>query len=169
MKYLEENTKLYAPFNGIITGKFFENGELYSGAPNTQAGKAAVVVIQQIDALKALIDVSEKYFPHIEEGNSIDVFTGTFPGQAFVGKIERKYPTIDPVTRTFKIEVKIHNSNHMLRPGMFARTKLKLGESSAIVVPAIAVLQQEGTNNKYVFTPRYPRCPRPPASSGSSR
>jgi RND family efflux transporter MFP subunit len=151
VKYLEENTKLYAPFNGVITGKYFENGELYSGAPNTQAGKAAVVVIQQIDVLKAMINVSEKYYPLIEEGNVIDLYTSTFPDQAFAGKIERKYPTIDPVTHTFKIEVKIPNGNRKLRPGMFARTELKLGESSAIVAPAIAVLQQEGTNNRYVF------------------
>ncbi|MCF8358932.1 MAG: efflux RND transporter periplasmic adaptor subunit [Prolixibacteraceae bacterium] len=151
VEYLKENTKLYAPFNGVITGKYFEDGELYSGAPNTQAGKAAVVVIQQIEVLKALIDVSEKYYPLIEEGNLIDVFTGTYPDQTFPGKIERIYPTIDPLTRTFEIEVKIPNSSRKLRPGMFARTELNLGQSSAIVVPAISLLQQEGTNNRYVF------------------
>jgi membrane fusion protein, multidrug efflux system len=45
----------------VVTGKYFENGELYSGAPNTQAGKAAIVTIQQIDPVKAIINVSEKY------------------------------------------------------------------------------------------------------------
>jgi len=50
--------------------------------------------------------------------------------------------------------VKVENGSRKLRPGMYARTTLKLGESKAIVVPAIAVLQQEGTNNRYVFVNR---------------
>ena len=40
VKFMSENTKLVAPFSGIITEKYFEDGELYSGAPNTSAGKA---------------------------------------------------------------------------------------------------------------------------------
>jgi multidrug efflux pump subunit AcrA (membrane-fusion protein) len=42
-EFLLRNTTLVSPINGIVTGKYFENGELYSGAPNTSAGKAALV------------------------------------------------------------------------------------------------------------------------------
>jgi membrane fusion protein, multidrug efflux system len=53
--FLKENTRLVAPFSGVISGRYFEPGELYSGAPNTQAGKAAVLSIVQIDRLKPLL------------------------------------------------------------------------------------------------------------------
>jgi len=152
--FLEENTRLLAPFDGVITGRYFENGELYSGAPSTQAGKAAVLTLQQIDPLKALVNVSEKYYPEIRVGSAIDVVSDIYPDEHFSARIERIYPTIDPLTRSFKVEVKVANSSRKLRPGMYARTTLKLGESKAIVVPAIAVLQQEGTNNRFVFVNR---------------
>ncbi len=151
VKYMEENTKLVAPFSGVITGKYFENGELYSGAPNTQAGKAAIVTIQQIESLKAIVSLSEKYFPELKTGVAMNVTSETYPEETFVGKIERIYPTIDPLTRSFKIEVKVINIKGKLRPGMYSKADLKLGEVASIVVPEIAIVQQEGTNNRFVF------------------
>jgi membrane fusion protein, multidrug efflux system len=150
VNFLSDNTKLVAPFNGVITGKYFENGELYSGAPNTQAGKAAIVIIQQIDLLKAIISVSEKYFTELKTGTSLQVTSEIYPDKVFSGKIDRIYPTIDPLTRSFKIEVKV-GSEGKLRPGMFSQADLNLGEVEAIVVPDISIIQQEGTNIRYVF------------------
>jgi membrane fusion protein, multidrug efflux system len=150
VNFLSENTKLVAPFNGVITGKYFENGELYSGAPNTQAGKAAIVIIQQIDQLKAVISVSEKYYTQLKTGISLKITSEIYSDKVFSGKIDRIYPTIDPLSRSFKIEVKV-NSEGKLRPGMFSQADLNLGEVEAIVVPDISIIQQEGTNIRYVF------------------
>jgi len=151
VKYMEENTKIIAPFSGVITGKYFENGELYSGAPNTQAGKAAIVTIQQIDALKAIVSISEKYFTQLTTGTTMTILSEIFPEEKFNGKIERIYPTIDPLTRSFKIEIRVSNSGSKLRPGMFSKVDIKLGEVAAIMAPEIAIVQQEGTNNRHVF------------------
>jgi membrane fusion protein (multidrug efflux system) len=151
VNFLSDNTKLIAPFGGVITGKFFENGELYSGAPNTPAGKAAIVIIQQIESLKAIISISENYFTELKVGNPISIKSEIYPDKTFEGKIDRIYPTIDPMTRSFKIEVRVANGEGKLRPGMFSEAALKLGEIDAIVVSDIAILQQEGTNIRYVF------------------
>lgn len=151
VKFMADNTRLTAPFNGVITGKFFENGELYSGAPNTQAGKAAVVTIQQIDPVKAIINVSEKYFNELKSGTELTVIPEIYGGEGFRGVIDRIHPTIDPLTRSFKVEVKTANPQRRLRPGMFSRVDLVLGETESLVAPAIAIIQQEGTNNRYVF------------------
>ena len=151
VKFLEENVVLYAPFSGIITGKFFEDGEVYSGAPNTQIGKAAIVVLQQVNTLKAFINVSERYFNSLETGTTVSINADAIPGESFSGQISNIHPTIDPLTRSFKVEIKIPNSAIKLRPGMFGRVIIKLDETEALVAPAIAILQQEGTNNRYVF------------------
>jgi membrane fusion protein (multidrug efflux system) len=149
--FLNRNTTLVSPINGIVTGKYFESGELYSGAPNTAAGKAAIVTLMQISPLKAKINVSESYFPYLKNGMKAEVIVDIFPQKKFTGVIYKVYPTISPDTRTIPVELVISNPGEILRPGMFARVSLDLGEASALVVPAIAVIKQEGTNNRYIF------------------
>jgi len=152
VEFLRENTTLRSPINGIVTGRYYESGELFSGAPNTKAGKAAIVTLMQINPLKALLNVSEKYFPELKKGMKVNLKADIFPGENFFGEVFRFYPVIDPETRSFQVEVKINNQNEALRPGMFARVELILGEEKALVVPANAVLIQQGTNNRHIYT-----------------
>lgn len=149
--FLGSNTTLVSPINGIVTGKYFQSGELYSGVPNTAAGKAAIVTLMQINPLKAKINISERYYPLIKEGMKTAIGVDIFPEKTFQGLIFRVYPTISSDTRTFPVELTIPNSDEKLRPGMFARVSLDLGEASALVVPATALVKQEGTNNHFVF------------------
>jgi membrane fusion protein, multidrug efflux system len=151
VNFLKENTTLLSPINGIVTGKYFENGEFYSGTPNTAAGKAAVISLMQINPLKAVVSISEMYFPDIKKGMKASVSADVYPDEIFEGSIYKVYPTIDKYTRTFQTEILIGNNSEQLRPGMFARIEIRLGEAKALVVPAISILKQEGTNNRYVF------------------
>ena len=151
VKFLIENTKLTAPFSGKVSGKYFENGEMFSGAPNTIAGKAAILSIVQTGQLKVLVNISERYLTHIKTRMPVLFTTDVYPGESFEGKIIRIYPTIDPATRSFTAEVIIPNRNEKLRPGMFARAKIDLEEAQAFVVPSVAVLKLQGSNERYVF------------------
>ncbi len=63
IKFLKENTTLISPIDGIVTGKYFEDGEIYSGAPNTIAGKAAILSLMQIKPVKAVVSISQSFFP----------------------------------------------------------------------------------------------------------
>ena len=149
--FMEENTLLRAPFNGIITGKYFENGEMYSGTPTTQSGRSAIVTIMQVNPLKVNVAVSEQYYPLIKNGMKADITADVYPGEIFAGKVFRKAPTVNSVTRSFITELELPNRNDMLKPGMFVRVSMDLGEVETFVVPAAAVLLQEGTNIRYVF------------------
>lgn len=151
VEFLEENTVLLSPINGVVTGKYYENGEMYSGAPNTQAGKAALVSLMQIQPLKATVSISESYFPSIRKGMSATIKADTYNDLQFNGKIYRIHPTINAATRTFMVEIITPNKDEKLRPGMFGRVDIKLKSYVAMVVPAIAVQQQEGTNTRFVF------------------
>jgi len=150
-EFLQRNTILKAPFNGVISGKYYENGELFSGAPNTMAGKAAILSVVQIDPVKALVNLSENYYPLLKTGMNTAVSSDLYPDKNITGQVMRVYPTIDPATRTFTVEIKIENRQQLLRPGMFRRVSLNLGEDMALVVPAIAVLKTQGSNERYVF------------------
>ncbi|MFO7790477.1 MAG: efflux RND transporter periplasmic adaptor subunit [Bacteroidota bacterium] len=151
IEFLTENTTLTAPFNGIVTNKFFEGGEIYSGSPTTQGGKSAILTVMQISPIKAMVNVSERYFPYIDKGMKVYVGSDIYPDKTFTGRIDRIHPTIDPATRTFKTEIKIDNRDTKLRPGMFVRVKLIIKNDATLLAPAIAVIKQEGTNNRYVF------------------
>jgi membrane fusion protein, multidrug efflux system len=151
VEFLQENTRLVAPFSGIISGKYFEDGEMFSGAPNTPVGKAAIVSLVQTTRLKALVNVAERYYPFMERGMEVSFSSDMYPGETFTGWIAAIYPTIDPATRTFRIEVALPNVDERLRPGMFARASMELDQVEAFVVPALAVMKLQGSNERYVF------------------
>jgi len=151
VELLSTNTTLVAPFSGIVTAKYFENGELFAGAPNTQVGKAAIVVLQQINPIKATISVSQNYFPVIKEGMIVNVISDIYPDTVFEGKVNLIHPTINTGTKTFNVEIVVPNDKELLRPGMFAKVNVELSEDAAMIVPAISVLQQMGTNDRYIY------------------
>ncbi|MDY0078516.1 MAG: efflux RND transporter periplasmic adaptor subunit [Bacteroidales bacterium] len=151
VKHLQENTTLTAPFSGIVTAKYYEDGEIYSGAPNPQTGKAAIITLMQIEPMKAMVYISEKYYPDLKKGMKATITSDIYSGEQFEGSVFKVYPTIEQSTRTFVTEVKIANPDEKLRPGMFVRVALELKTDKTIMVPAIAVLKQEGTNNRYIF------------------
>lgn len=150
-EFLSDNVSLNAPFSGLVSGRYYEPGEMYSGAPNTPAGKAAVLSLVQIDRLKVLVSVSEGYYPSIHRGMETTVKVDVIPGKIFTGRVERIHPTIDPANRTFNVEVLIDNREGLLRPGMFARIKFELDKEEAVLLPSMAVLKMQGSNNRYLF------------------
>jgi RND family efflux transporter MFP subunit len=149
--FMEDNTLLRAPFNGIVTGKYFEDGEMYSGTPTTASGRSAIVTVMQVNPLKVKVGISEQYFPLIKRGMKADISADVYPDEKFTGTVFRVAPTINPATRSFVAEIEVPVRNDLLRPGMFVRVSMYLGEVETFVVPAGTVLLQEGTNIRYVF------------------
>lgn len=149
--YLRTNTILRAPFSGIISGKYFENGEMYSGTPISTIGKAAVLSIVEIDKLKTTIAIPESYYPLIKKGMQADITSDVYPDRQFKGAVHIVYPIINPTSRTFDVELSIENRDQTLRPGMFARVHLFLGQEETMIVPDYAVLKMQGSNERYIF------------------
>jgi len=149
--FMEENSLLKAPFYGVVTGKYFENGEIYSGAPTTQSGRSAVVTVMQVNPLKVNVSISEQYYPLIKRGMKAFITADVYKGETFTGTVYRISPTISSATRSFITELELPNRNDLLKPGMFVRVSMDLGEVETFVVPANTVLVQEGTNLRYVF------------------
>lgn len=149
--FLEENTKMLAPFDGIVTGKYFEDGELYTGVAAGGAAKPSIIAIEKINPLKAYVNLSEQYFLAVKKGTKVELRSSIYPDRVFEGTVSIVYPTIDPASRTFTVEVKIPNGDEALRPGMYGTINFFIGETETVVVPALAVLKLQGANNRYVF------------------
>lgn len=142
-RFQTENTYVKARFSGVISAKNFEDGEMYTGQP--------ILQLTQINRLKAIISIPESYFPLVKKGMKVDVYSDIYPDQKFPATIEIVYPTIDPSTHTFQAKLNIPNASEKIRPGMYVRTELALGEMDAIVVPYQSVLKLTGSNDRYVF------------------
>lgn len=152
--FMEENTLMKAPFAGVVTGKYFENGEMYSGSPTTLTGRSAIVTVMQVNPLKVNVGISEQYYPLIKKGMKADVIADVYKNEKFTGTVYRISPTINSGTRSFNVELELPNRNELLKPGMFVRVSMDLGEVETFVVPAYTVLVQEGTNTRFVFVER---------------
>ena len=139
-----ENTFVRAQFSGVISAKNYEDGEMYTGAP--------ILTLTQIGRLKAIINIPETYYPLVKQGMKVDVHSDIYPDKSFPATIEIVYPTVDPTSHTFQAKLNIPNGGEKIRPGMFVRTTLPLGQIDAIVVPYQSVLKLSGSNDRYVFT-----------------
>lgn len=143
------NTQFRAPFSGIITAKKLNDGEVFLLAPT--GGAPTIVTLMQINTLKLLLNVSENNFKDIKIGQTVEIQSDIFPNEIFKGNISRINPTINALTRTFEVEVKIPNPQEKLRPGMFVRAKILLGKTDGILVNRAAILKQIGTSAHYAF------------------
>ncbi len=140
-----ENTTLRSPITGVVTARNYDAGDLYSGK--------AVLIVQQIQPVKLLINVNEQYFSLIREGMQIDNITfDAYPGETFSGRVSIVYPTLDAASRTFPVEIKITNADNRVRPGMFARVMINFGTKRHVVVPDQSVVKQTGSGDRYVYT-----------------
>jgi RND family efflux transporter MFP subunit len=137
------NVKLTSPIDGIVTQKLEEEGNLFSSNP--------ILEIMQMNKLKVNVNISEQYFRFVKVGTEVRLEVDIFPDETFEGSVSLIYPAIDPATRTFMVEVAIPNTDNKLRPGMFARCVINMGDKNAVMVPDIAVQKQIGTNERYVY------------------
>lgn len=140
---LVENTYLVSPLNGVITARNYDSGDMYSGNP--------IYVLEQVTPVKVLFGVSESHYTDVKVGDSVELAVDAFPGRTFTGKVNKLYPTIDPASHTFQVEVVVANADRALRPGMYAKATIQFAVNHSVVVPDNAVVKQQGSGVKFVY------------------
>ena len=141
---LLENTILTSPISGIITARNYDEGDMYAMAQ-------PLFVVQNITPVKMLINISESNYSKVKKGMEVELAADAFPGETLKGKVNLVYPTIDPRSHTFPVEIIVDNKDEKLRPGMFTRVTVNYGNNYRVVVPDNAVLKQVGADDKYVY------------------
>ncbi|MCF8302922.1 MAG: efflux RND transporter periplasmic adaptor subunit [Bacteroidales bacterium] len=123
--------KIEAPFDGIIENVILKEGELASPG-------ARVIELVNLDKIKIVADVSEEYLSAIREGDKVTVEFPAYPGFkreipiGFVGNV------INPENRTFSIQLKMDNSNEMIKPNIISVLHINdYSNDSAMIVPSI--------------------------------
>lgn len=138
-----ENTELVSPITGVVTARNYDPGDMTGASP--------ILTIEQVRPVKVMVNVSEGDYTKVKKGMKVNVKLDVYGDEVFNGTVERIYPTIDPNTRTFTVEINIANNDERVRPGMFARVEMNFGTANRVVVPDRAVVKQTGSGNRYVY------------------
>lgn len=141
---LLENSVLRSPVTGVITARNYDVGDMYAMA-------APLFTVEQIVPVKLLVGVSESDYTKVKKGDKVEIVADALPGKVFEGKVRKIYPTIDPATRTFTVEIVVNNYKRELRPGMFARVTVTFGTNNSVVIPDVAVVKQQGSGERFVY------------------
>ena len=121
-----------APFGGIVDVLHQKEGEL--AAPGMP-----ILTLVNMNEMKVKADVSENYVQTVKTNAEVDVDFPSF-GMSTTATIRSVSNIINPLNRTFSIEVRIPNTNGSLKPNGIATIKIKdFTADSALVVPAISI------------------------------
>ena len=135
-------TVVKAPFDGVITEKKVEAGELASpGQP----------LLKMEDPLQLRLEatVAEGDLKAIAQGGRIPVFIDALEAQALNGVVSQILPAGDPQTHTFIVKVDLPKTPG-LKSGMFGRFQLDKGTTHTILIPASAVVERGELTSVYV-------------------
>ena len=141
---IKDNTILRSPLSGVVTARNYDSGDIYT---QTQP----LYTVQQITPVKLLVAISETDYTRVHKGDKVTLTADALPGKEFSGTVNRLYPTMDPATHTFNVEVLVPNTRRELRPGMYARVTVNFGDSINVTVPDTAVSKLQGSGTRTVF------------------
>ena len=137
------NTVLVAPMDGVVSKRNLDPG----GFAGTNT---AIVSLVDISTVRLIANLVEKDFKRIVVGGHATVEVDAFPGEQFVGRVNRVAPVFDPATRTATMEIQIPNPGFRLKPGMYARVRLTADrKQNALVVPRNAIVDISGRRGVY--------------------
>jgi len=136
LKQLTSFEKVYAPFDGVITARNVDTGQLI------ESGAARELFhIQAVQTLRVYANVPGIFAPSIKRGETIDMTLVEHPGTTVHGKVVRTSDAIDPATRTLLVEVDVDNHSGQLLPGSLAQVRFKVNPvASAFVLPVSALI-----------------------------
>lgn len=136
------NTIIKSPAEGIVASRSVEVGEM--------AGQMPVMTIVGIDKVKVQTNVTEGEVNKLKVGQKVTVIVSAVGEEPFTGTIATISPAADSLSSTFPISIEISNSEHKLKPGMFAEAKLVLEtKEGVLVLPKQAVI--DSGDKKYVY------------------
>ncbi|HXN27711.1 MAG TPA: efflux RND transporter periplasmic adaptor subunit [Candidatus Acidoferrales bacterium] len=137
---LQSFEKIYAPFDGVITARNTDVGQLIDSGSSGGVAKE-LFHIAAIRTLRVYINVPQQYSVAAKPGIVADLSLAQFPGRTFQGKLVRTANAIDLATRTLLVEVDVDNATGELLPGAFAEVHLKLPtEIPSYILPVNALI-----------------------------
>jgi RND family efflux transporter MFP subunit len=132
--------KVYAPFDGVITARNTDIGDLINSGSSSNV-KTDLFHIAQPGRLRVYVNVPEEYSQGIATGMTADLSLAEFPDRRFQGKVVRTADAINVTTRTLLIEVDVDNPSGTLLTGSYAEVHLAVPtQISTFLIPVNTLL-----------------------------
>jgi multidrug efflux pump subunit AcrA (membrane-fusion protein) len=150
---------VYAPFDGIVTARNVDVGQLVdsgsnggtgsssnpggniSAAGNVINGPQELFQVSSMNTVRIFVNVPGVYVSEARPGVKTNIDIPGYPGRVFKGTIVRTANAIDLNTRTLLVEVDIPNPKHELLPGAYGQVHLQLPITHpALIIPVDAML-----------------------------
>jgi len=132
--------KIYAPFDGVITARNTDIGDLINSG-SSDGVKTDLFHIAQPGKLRVYVNVPEEYSRGVKVGMTADLNLAEFPGQRFQGKLVRTADAINMTTRTLLIEIDVDNPSGTLLTGSYAEVHLGVPtQASTFLIPVNTLL-----------------------------
>ena len=153
LEQLQSFERIEAPFDGVITARNVDVGQLITSTGSTvTAGSGGVSSskeifdISAVHTLRVYINLPQVYSPDAKNGVTATLTLPQYPGRKFEGKLVRSSDAVDPTTRTLLAEVDVDNRSGQLLPGSYTEVHLHtIMPAPALIVPVSAlILETDG-------------------------
>jgi RND family efflux transporter MFP subunit len=139
------DTVVRSPISGAVKEKHASRGSYLM-----VNGK--IVTLVKINPLRLRADIPESSVAAVRTGQTINVTVDAFPNRTFTGRVVRIGPSLDEKTRALTVEAEVANSGNLLRPGMFAKSRLITSANApAVMVPQRAIVTVAGLSKVFVI------------------
>jgi RND family efflux transporter MFP subunit len=136
LKELQSFEKIYAPFDGVVTARNTDIGQLIDVGTGRE-----LFHLQAIGVLRVYVNLPQAYSQTVKPGEKIDLTFAEHPGQTFQGTLVRTADAIDPASRTLLVEIDVDNHAGKLMPGSLAQVLFKTPPiAPTFVVPVSALI-----------------------------
>jgi len=142
--------EMKSPLTGIVVERMVTPGQSIGGDANQ-----VLFTVADLDMLQVVADVYERDLALVKEGQFAKVKVEAYPEVDFPATVASVGDVVDPASRTIKLRAWVNNQDHRLKPEMFARLHIQVGDATKIlVVPKEAVLESDG--KQFVFVVEEP-------------
>ena len=145
-----EKAPVVSPIDGIVGRVYLDKGTHITPSSNMSSGTPVALVVD-MDEMCVKINVIEKDIPGVKKGQKAEVRVDAYPDETWTGEVDRVSPVVNLASRTALAEIKLPNTDHRLKSGMFARVQIIISKhENALIVPIEAIVYQEGKENLFV-------------------
>lgn len=136
--YTVKKSNMRAPFAGIIAAKNMEEGDMIN--PMMGAGQS-ILTLMDLSKVKVTVDAPAEEIERIRIGQACRVAIASRPGETFVGEVYSKNLAADPLSKTFKVEVKVDNPDMKIKAGVYADIAIEyVRKENVVLLPLSALL-----------------------------
>lgn len=136
IEVLLSKSSVFAPWDGVITSKNAEVGEVVSSIASGVNSRGSVATLVDFETLEVQVELAQTSLKVAREGAPVQIFLDAFPDQGYPGRVRQVWPTADRQKATVELRVEFLERDERILPEMGVRVVF-VAESQAALAPAV--------------------------------